>query len=168
MLVYDRISREAPGCFDHFDEQTLYHLRQMNYTGLPDEEVLSVGHGPAAVGGQWTLGNARLFSSKEYLDFADHMASGIYMNRWADQIILLRGASLYGPRAEKPVLEQVGGFSVPATTVCLEPLFIESGSDPVETAGFVHEKAGFRNQNLLRTCGADANPTAFEWLAKVT
>ncbi|CAE8615373.1 unnamed protein product [Polarella glacialis] len=87
-MVYDRISREAPGCFDGFDKRTLEFVDRFSYHGEPDDEILQVGTGPAAAGGQWTVGDARLFTSREYLRFADFFASGIYTDRWADPTCL--------------------------------------------------------------------------------
>lgn len=146
-LVYDRVSREAPGCFDGFDLRTLDFMRRWGYHGAPDSDLLHVGSGPAAVGGQWTAGDVRLFSSERYLRFADHAASGIYSERWADQLFLMRGLALFGPRSGEPVQPARGS---PAPSLCLSDLFREGGVE----AGFVHQKAGFRDRALLERCGA--------------
>ncbi|CAE7882074.1 ERDJ2B, partial [Symbiodinium sp. KB8] len=100
VMVYDRLSREAPGCFDDFNHRCQEFLDMIEYDGQPDGDILQVGYGPAAAGGQWTIGDVRLFTSPPYLQFADYFASGIYTHRWADQLILLRGAALFGPRVE--------------------------------------------------------------------
>merc|ERR1712194_45064 len=136
-MEYDRISREAPGCHDEFDDITLSFLNKYGYTVMMDRDVMHLGHGPAAAGGQWTIGDVRLFTSKEYLQFADYAASGIYANRWADQLFLMRGLALFGPRTD-PHKPQ------PAVSICTEPLF---HGGPEE--GFVHQKAGFREPHLL-------------------
>jgi len=161
-MVYDKVSREAPGCHDGFDEATLEFIRDYGFIGNPDRELLQVGHGPAAAGGQWSVGDAHLFSSDRYLRFADYMAGGIYRHRWADQLFLVRGLSLFGPRAAIPFRsprrnpagdgpDESTGDEVPrpATAICMSGLF-PSGS--VED-GFVHRKGGFRDPELLRTCG---------------
>eukprot|EP00929_Paragymnodinium_shiwhaense_P043405 TRINITY_DN22319_c0_g1_i6.p1 TRINITY_DN22319_c0_g1~~TRINITY_DN22319_c0_g1_i6.p1 ORF type:complete len:389 (-),score=66.58 TRINITY_DN22319_c0_g1_i6:1178-2344(-) len=76
-MVYDRLSREAPGCFDGFDERTIEFLDAHGLRGAAvDEDMLHVGRGPAAAGGQWTIGDARVFGSNAYLRFADYFASG--------------------------------------------------------------------------------------------
>eukprot|EP00913_Durusdinium_trenchii_P004674 g4339.t1 len=90
VMVYDHLSREAPGCFDDFDRRSAEFLEQMEYTGEPDVDILLVGKGPAAAGGQWTIGDARFFTTPLYLQFAEHMVSGIYAHRWSEQLILLR------------------------------------------------------------------------------
>lgn len=150
-MVYDTISREAPGCHDGFDEMTLAFMNRVRYPGLSDEELLHVGHGPAAAGGQWTIGDARLFASESYLGFADFAAPGIYRDRWADQLLLMRGLALFGPRSSAPVgaLEPAG--VAPASAICIRPLF-----DAGTAAGFVHLKAGFRDASLLQRCRAPA------------
>jgi len=159
-LVYDRLSREAPGCFDGFDDRTLQLIRRLGYAGRPDQDMLYVGRGPAAAGGQWTIGDARLFRSDAYLTFADWAASGIYANRWADQLILVRGVALFGPRAGTANPEWIstavraGAAPPPAPppplSICVRSLFaVESG------ARFVHQKGGFRDNKLLQVCGAD-------------
>lgn len=134
-MVYDTVSREAPGCHDGFDELTLRYFGHFGYRGAPDGDLLHVGHGPGAAGGQWTLGDAKLFSSEKYLDFADFAAGGIYRNRWADQLLMLRGLALFGPKA-------------PAMAICIRSLFAQ-GTE----AGFVHRKGGFRDPMLLQRCG---------------
>lgn len=164
-MMYDKVSREAPGCHDGFDEHTLEFIRQYGYMGEPDKELLHVGHGPGAAGGQWSFGDARLFSSDRYLRFADFMAEGIYRHRWADQLFLVRGLSLFGPRATIPFRPVKGrtGFEMsgtpkgpahwepPATSICMSNLF-EGGVEE----GFVHRKGGFRDPMLLRHCAAPA------------
>ncbi|CAE7597759.1 SEC63, partial [Symbiodinium natans] len=152
VMVYDRLSREAPGCFDDFDHRCQEYLDRMEYFGQPDVDILQVGHGPAAAGGQWTIGDVRLFTSPRYLHFADHFASGIYSHRWADQLILLRGAALFGPRANlQPESE------VPAVSLCLASLFRQGAEGGVGGAppGLVHLKGGFRQDWLLETCAAE-------------
>ncbi|CAJ1359637.1 unnamed protein product [Effrenium voratum] len=46
VMVYDRLSREAPGCFDDFDARCMEYLDRIGYTGDPDLDLLSVG-GPS-------------------------------------------------------------------------------------------------------------------------
>jgi len=145
-LVYDRISREAPGCHDGFDERTRQFMDSWGYRGMPDEEMLHIGHGPAAAGGQWTIGDARLFSSERYLLFADFAGSGIYSDRWADQLFLLRGLALFGPRAKA-----FSSTTSDPESICIHSIFA-GGID----AGFVHKKGGFHDRHLLRRCGAES------------
>jgi len=106
---------------------------------------MHIGHGPAAAGGGWTIGDARVFSSDDYLHFADYAASGIYANRWADQLLLVRGLALFGPRAIRDEVQ-------PAVSICLEPFF-----DGGPEKGFVHQKGGFRQRYLLEKCDAIAS-----------
>jgi len=151
VIVYDRLSREAPGCFDGFDERTLELIHRLRYAGGVDLDVTHIGRGPAAAGGQWTIGDARLFRSDEYLQFADWVASGIYTGRWADQLILMRGVALFGPRSG--IAANNGGRNatepVAPMSICVRSLFA-----PGAEAGFVHQKGGFRDPRLLRVCGA--------------
>eukprot|EP00928_Gymnodinium_smaydae_P048033 TRINITY_DN32083_c0_g1_i1.p1 TRINITY_DN32083_c0_g1~~TRINITY_DN32083_c0_g1_i1.p1 ORF type:complete len:481 (+),score=93.72 TRINITY_DN32083_c0_g1_i1:40-1443(+) len=146
-MVYDKLSRETPGCFDGFEEMTLNYAQRSHYAGPPDDSVLNVGRGPAAAGGQWTAGDLRLFGSNAYLDFADFAASGIYTDRWADQLILVRGLALFGPRAG----EAGRRADAPNVSICVRSLF-DAG---YEQTGFVHTKGGFRDATLLSRCKAE-------------
>ncbi|CAL1173466.1 unnamed protein product [Cladocopium goreaui] len=151
LMVYDKLSREAPGCYDDFDLRSSEFLEDIRYVGRPDLDVLLVGKGPAAAGGQWTIGDARFFTSDLYLKFADYMVSGIYAHRWSEQIILLRSAALFGPRADlRKSLEDA-----PAVSLCTTPLFPEGTSSEGGSPGLVHLKGGFRQQHLLKTCAAE-------------
>lgn len=62
-MVYDRLSREAPGCYDDFDARSSEFLSRIDYSGTPDLDILAVGKGTAAAGGQWTIGDARFFTT---------------------------------------------------------------------------------------------------------
>eukprot|EP00971_Amphidinium_carterae_P182108 3614162-Amphidinium_carterae.1 len=53
-------------------------------------------------------------SLQEYLQFADYVASGIYTDRWADQLILTRGVALFGLQYAKEVVTTPG--TTPAET----------------------------------------------------
>jgi len=152
-MVYDAVSREAPGCFDGFDEMVLRFFQVFGYIGSPDLEILHVGRGPAAAGGQWTLGDARLFSSDRYLRFADFAAGGIYRHRWADQLFLLRGLALFGPRSGSSARPRAEGEDPPPVSICLRSLF-PGGTE----TGFVHKKGGFQDSDLLQRCSAPDLP----------
>jgi len=149
-MVYDRLSRETPGCFDDFDQQTINFVNAWGRVGHLDEDILHVGRGPAAAGGQWTVGDIRYFGSDAYLRFADFASSGIYGDRWADQLLLVRGLALFGPRSGAPAVA-LGGL-VPDVSICVRPLFAPGR----EELGFVHKKGGFHDGALLRTCGAES------------
>ncbi|CAK0836647.1 unnamed protein product, partial [Prorocentrum cordatum] len=82
VMMYDILSREAPGCYDGFDEKTIEFLGRSQYRGKADLDVLHIGSGPAAAGGQWTLGDARLFRDASYLRFADAMTGGVLHRSW--------------------------------------------------------------------------------------
>ncbi|CAK9014476.1 unnamed protein product [Durusdinium trenchii] len=151
VMVYDHLSREAPGCFDDFDRRSAEFLEQMEYTGEPDVDILLVGKGPAAAGGQWTIGDARFFTTPLYLQFAEHMVSGIYAHRWSEQLILLRSAALFGPRAKVWKLSE----EMPAVSLCTSPLFPEDAGGSGASAGLLHLKGGFRQEHLLKTCAAE-------------
>lgn len=70
-LAYNRLSIEAPGCFDKFidyvddfaEEHKLKDHKEKPY----GKERLKLGKGISALGGQWTVGDMRLFSSPLYL-----------------------------------------------------------------------------------------------------
>lgn len=149
-MVYDRLSRESPGCHDGFDDRTVQFIDHWGYVGLADQEMLHLGHGPAAAGGQWTVGDVRLFGSEAYLRFADFAASGIYSDRWADQLFLVRGLALFGPRSGMPAIPWQGtGTKQEYGAICVRPLFAPG------VAGFVHQKGGYYDEALLRRCGAE-------------
>lgn len=145
VMVYDQISLETPGCHDDFDEHTIRFFERSGYRGEPDFEIMQIGHSPGAVGGQWTVGDIRVFSSPSYLRFADFFSGGIYAHRWADQILLLRGAGLFGPKSRA---DWGSARHEAAPSVCLEPVFPGGSGN-----GFVHQKGGYRDETLLLTCG---------------
>eukprot|EP00927_Polykrikos_kofoidii_P067584 TRINITY_DN63030_c0_g1_i1.p1 TRINITY_DN63030_c0_g1~~TRINITY_DN63030_c0_g1_i1.p1 ORF type:complete len:565 (+),score=77.48 TRINITY_DN63030_c0_g1_i1:180-1874(+) len=176
-MMYDRLSRETPGCADGFDLRTLEFLRQYLYIGLLDEDILNVGRGPAAAGGQWSVGDARLFTSKPYLEWADFAASGIYTDRWADQLFLVRGLAMFGPRSSMPTVrfsDAQGERVIPEVSICVRPIFSDTIGDEttavadqedgvnVEANGFVHQKGGYLDPALLRRCEVD--PSIFTTL----
>lgn len=177
-MVYDRLSRETPGCADGFDQRTLEFMWHYGYIGLTDEDLFNVGRGPAAAGGQWTVGDVRLFASDAYLRWADFAASGIYSDRWADQLFLVRGLALFGPKSGMPAVRfsDAEGVRVrPEVSICVRPLFSDAiegkGADDgsggggggegttyqEEDSGFVHQKGGYLDADLLRQCGAESS-----------
>jgi len=151
-LVYDKLSREAPGCYDGFDQRSLDYLHGLGVQGTLDNNILHVGRGPAAAGGQWTAGDARFFTGSDYLRFADYHASGIYSSRWADQLFMVRALALFGPMSSLASVPWQGEAPRAESAICVRPLF--SWDEP-DTEGFVHQKGGFYNRELLATCGAE-------------
>eukprot|EP00392_Amoebophrya_sp_AT5.2_P006992 g7004.t1 len=89
-----------------------------------------MGHGVAAAGGQWTVGDVRLFTSPIYRLFAKGAGPGIYKNRWADQLIFAAAVILLGNKQ-----------------FCFHPMFQDAEL-------FVHKKQGYADRGLWEKCYA--------------
>ncbi|CAD7935866.1 unnamed protein product [Amoebophrya sp. A120] len=147
-FAYHRLSIEAPGCFDEFQEYVEDFSRRYplppgmtNQFGEPEpvsetaqksgknsRTNIRMGHGVAAAGGQWTVGDVRLFSSPIYRRFAKEAREKIFEHRWADQLLFAAGTILFGNKQ-----------------FCFHDMFQDAGL-------FVHKKQGYTDESIWEKC----------------
>ena len=104
----------------------------------PHPHAMKYGRGVAAFGGQWTVGDLRLFTSPIYKQLADRAKEeGMFEHRWADQLLFAAGTIM------------LGGYRV-----CFHEMFQDQTL-------FVHKKKGFLDTDLVRQCGVP-DPAVFD------
>eukprot|EP00929_Paragymnodinium_shiwhaense_P043403 TRINITY_DN22319_c0_g1_i1.p2 TRINITY_DN22319_c0_g1~~TRINITY_DN22319_c0_g1_i1.p2 ORF type:complete len:114 (-),score=5.03 TRINITY_DN22319_c0_g1_i1:67-408(-) len=64
------------------------------------------------------------------------------------QLFLVRALALFGPRSGQPAVELE---EKPEVAICIRSLFAPG----IGENGFVHQKGGFYDRRLLRTCAAE-------------
>ncbi|CAD7958121.1 unnamed protein product [Amoebophrya sp. A25] len=96
--------------------------------GDSKEWNIRMGHGVAAAGGQWTVGDMRLFGSAVYQHFSRGAKDGVFQNRWADQLLFAAATIVFGNRQ-----------------FCFHPMFQNATL-------FVHKKQGYKDVTLWEKC----------------
>lgn len=157
---YHRLSIEAPGCFDGFEQYTGEFALEH---GL-EKPNIHIGRGVAAAGGMITAGDLRLFTSPLYRKFAGSAArEGLFENRWADQILFAAAVIMLGNAqfCFHPLFQNVTEVVPGMSTVPVEggktggkEVEMRTVDEPAQGL-FVHKKAGFRDARLLARCGVE-------------